>query len=178
MTGRQRMPRIAIALMLAGGGASSASAQDTFRFVSPVLLNHVFTAINAEHTGYLEAEILSSHTVDVINGDLSFGGSGVVNPRTPFRVALKGTVQTTGENGKPQKQKIVKTLRAGPGEQLTLGFRVREYTSTTYVTVTLFYYDDAGVLQGRTLPVEFSFRDDHRRNVSAMTFTRSELRRP
>ncbi len=163
-----------VVLLLALAHPSSA-ADDTFRITNPILVDAVFTAVNAERTGYLEAELFTTAYVRVENMDRQFPGSGLLRPGSVLHASFDTKVETIDGNGRKQKQKIVKVTRAGPGEQITFAFK---HDSTgANVNITLIYYDENGSVVGRTPPYTVWVADTLQRTSTAVTFTRQDLRR-
>jgi hypothetical protein len=146
----------------------------------------ILTIVNGEQSGYIQARIRTQTPSN-------FGGGYVpldvyaesldqqLRGRThlelggeqPFAVQVK--TEISDPDGKKKKVKVLKILRAGPGEQLGIGLSVISISGlSARVSVQAQYYSEDGVLVGSTSWIDFDLQSG-RRDSKSFTFRRGDL---
>lgn len=179
------MPRhfphiVALICAFVGAFMSQTAVAQTAQYEVPYYVRAVFSVVNGERTGYVELELASSNPrsgqIDVYNLDPEARARGILEDRRPSRAAFDAETKVVDPDGKSRTVKFVRVLRAGPGEQISIGFKLFLYSDQhATVGVVVAYYSEAGELIGRTQPHSLDIYDNQITSKS-MTFLRRDLR--
>jgi hypothetical protein len=139
----------------------------------------IFAIINGEQSGYIEALVYVSRTysgiVRVENLHPKFYGREYVKTDITFKFAVRVKTEVVDPDGRKKKVKAPIVARAGPGEQITIGFTLTSiYDPPSTAAIIVEYFSNEGVLLGRTEPVLFQFQRNQRA-AKSWTFRRSDL---